>query len=190
MRCCLLVLILLAPAAIADAETGLRSNTVSLDPLMGALGFSGRNLGEWAVSYERRVRPRHAVLLEQTTVHVHEDPFHLTMLGVGVGYRHILRAEAASSPFAGLVAGAKLGTGRFGDMPDSSLSARAVFATAHAGWRWTSRRGLTITVRIGAGWAHYMLADDAPPAAVAMQDDRLAPLPFELDTETSIGWSF
>ena len=193
LRPCLVSLLCLASAAHADElRSGgqVRANTVAIDPLLGSIGFSGRNLGEWAVSYERRLRPHHAILVEQTTVHVHKDPWHLTLFGAGVGYRYLVNDESATSPFVGVVAGGKLGTGRFGDMEPNALMARAVFATAHAGWRWTSARGLTITFRLGAGYAHYMLADDAPAAAGEMQDDRLSPLPFEVDSEASLGWTF
>jgi hypothetical protein len=185
-----LCLVLLCLASVAHADGELRSNTVAIDPLLGSIGFTGKNLGEWAVSYERRLRPHHAVLLEQTTVHVHKDPWHMTVFGAGVGYRYLVNGAARTSPFVGVVTGGKLGTGRFGDMEPNGLMARAVFATAHAGWRWTSERGLTVTLRLGAGYAHYMLADDAPAGATEMQDDRLSPLPFEVDSEASVGWTF
>ena len=179
----------LGAAAPSAARADERANTISIDPISGAVGFTGRNLGEWAVSYERRLAPQHAILVEQTTVHVHHDPWHLTLFGLGAGYRYFLR-EAPSAPFAGVIAAGKLGRGRFGDMPDNGLGVRGIAVTAHAGWRWIMTRGFTVTLRLGAGWAHYMLADDAPAGAAAMQDDRLAPLPFELDSELAVGWTF
>jgi hypothetical protein len=175
--------------AAAAAPAALRANTISIDPLLGAIGFSGRNVGDWAVSYERRLAPRHALLVEQATVHVHRDPWHLTTFGLGAGYRHYLR-PSASAPFIGVLAGAKLGTGRYGDMPDNKLTARAVFATAHAGIRHTWSSGLTVAARLGAGLAHYAINDDAPMGAAEVKDARLAPLPFELDSELSVGFAF
>jgi hypothetical protein len=183
-------LALAAPApALADDLAAVRANTVSLDPILGVLGFTGRNVGEWTLAYERRVAPRHAVLVEQATVHVHQDPWHMTVLGLGAGYRHYLR-PSASAPFVGIVGGAKLGTGRFGEAPDSELTARGVFLTAHAGWRRTWPSGLTVAARLGAGWARYAINDDAPMGAAEVKDDRLAPLPFELDSELSLGLAF
>jgi hypothetical protein len=179
-----------APApARADDAAAVRANTVSLDPLLGVIGFSGRNAGEWAVSYERRVAPRHAVLVEQATVHVHKDPWHLTTFGLGAGYRYYLR-PSASAPFVGILGGGKLGTGRFGEGPDNKLTARAVFVTAHAGWRHTWPSGLTVAARLGAGWASYAINDDAPMGAADVKDDRLSPLPIEIDSELSLGYAF
>lgn len=179
-----------APApALAEGDAAVRANTVSIDPVLGALGFTGRNVGAWALGYERRVRPRHAVLVEQATVHVHEDPWHLTVLALGAGYRYYLR-PAASAPFVGLLAGGKLGAGRFGAGPDNALTARAVFVTAHAGWRRTWPSGFTVAARLGAGWARYTINDDAPMGAADVADDRLAPLPFEIDSELSLGLAF
>jgi hypothetical protein len=179
-----------APApALADPPEALRANTVSIDPLLGVLGFTGRNLGEWTIGYERRLAPRHAVLVEQSTVHVHQDPWHLTLFSAAVGYRHYLR-PSTSAPFVGILGGAKLGTGRFGDMPDNQLTARAVFVTAHVGLRRTWRSGLTVAARIGAGWASYAINDDAPMGAAEVKDDRLAPLPVEIDSELSLGFAF
>lgn len=178
-----------AGRAATAASAAIRANTVSIDPLLGVIGFTGRNAGEWAVSYERRLGPRHALLVEQATVHVHRDPWHLTTFGLGAGYRHYLR-PSASAPFVGVLAGAKLGTGRFGVMPENKLTARAVFATAHAGIRHTWPSGLTVAARLGAGLAHYAINDDAPMGAAEVKDARLAPLPFELDSELSVGFAF
>ncbi len=172
--------------ALLLSSTSARADTVTIDPLMGAVGFSGKNLGDWAVGYERRLSEHHAVLVEQTTVHVHSDPWHLTLLGIGAGYRYHFRPRDGA--FVGAIAGAKLGFGRFGEMDD--LGARAVFTTAHVGWRWISDRGVTVTARVGAGLAAYRLDDGAPAEAEAMRDDRLAPLPFEVDGELGVGWSF
>lgn len=183
-----------APApAFADDDTAddtaVRANTVSIDPLLGVLGFTGRNVGEWAIGYERRVRPQHAVRVEHTGVHVHLDPWHLTTLGLGAGYRYYLR-PGASAPFVGILGGGKLGTGRFGEGPDNELTARAVFVTAHAGWRHTWPSGLTVAARLGAGWARYAINDDAPMGAADVKDDRLSPLPVEIDSELSLGYAF
>ena len=128
------------------------------------------------------------MLVEQATVHVHKDPWHLTTLGLGVGYRY--HFHEGSSPFVGALAGGKLGFGRLGDGEGNGLMARALFATAHAGWRWIFGRGFTVTARVGAGYARYMLEGDAAEAAEPMMDDRLRPLPFELDSELSVGLSF
>src|SRR5688500_6827924 len=106
LRSCLVSLVCLASVAHADGE--VRSNTVAIDPLLGSIGFSGRNLGGWAVSSQRRLRPHHAVLVEQTTVHVHKDPWHLTLFGAGIGYRYLVNGDSATSPFVGVVAGGKL----------------------------------------------------------------------------------
>jgi hypothetical protein len=172
-------------ACLLLTTTAARADTVTIDPLIGAVGFSGKNLGDWALGYERRLSEHHAVLVEPTGVHVHSDPWHLTLLGIGAGYRYHLRPRDGG--FVGAIAGAKVGFGRFGDM---DLGARAVFTTAHVGWRWISDDGVTVTARIGAGVAAYRLDDGAPAEAEAMRDDRLAPLPFELDGELGVGWSF
>jgi hypothetical protein len=169
------ILLLAAPAA---------ADTLSIDPVMGTLGFTGKQLGDWSVGYEHRLDVHHAVLVEQTTVHVHEDPFHLTQFGLGAGYRYFVRD--GSSPFVGGLVGARLGTGRYGEMGD--LSGRGVYATAHAGWRWT-RDPVVVTARLGAGYAYHSLGD-APAEALAEKDDHLAPLPFEIDSELSVGWQF
>ena len=175
--------------SVARAEPVPPVHTVTVDPVLGALGYTGRNIGDWAISYEHRLMPHHAVLVEQTTVHVHDDPFHLTLVGLGVGYRyHVWTGK--SSPFVGAIVGGKIGFGRWDGTSPGDLGARAVFATAHVGWRWRWDNGWTITGRIGAGWARYRLGDDAPAEANAMRDDVLAPLPFELDSELGIGRSF
>jgi hypothetical protein len=187
-RACLALFVLLA-ASHARAES--LENTVSLDPVSGTVGFTGRNLGEWRLGYERRFGEHHGLVIEQATVHVHKPPFHLTVMGVGAGYRYHFRpAERRSSPFVGVLAGGKLGFGRFGDMDDNDLSAHAVFVTAHAGWRWVFARGFTVTLRAGAGYAHYGLGGSTAGAAEAQMDDRLKPLPFEVDSELGIGLSF
>ena len=61
-----------APARADDATTTVRAggaaaraNTISIDPVLGVLGFTGRNVAQWALRYERRLGPRHAVLVEQ-----------------------------------------------------------------------------------------------------------------------------
>jgi hypothetical protein len=176
----LLACMLVATAAHAD--------TLSLDPLSGAVGFTGKNLGDWSITYERVLAPGHALVLEQTTVHVHDDPFHLTNLGLGVGYRYFMRAHG-STPFVGALAGPKLGFGRFGD--HGSMTAHAVFATAHAGWRWVTDR-LVITARIGAGYGYYHVAppDHDDVMHDVMADEHLRPLPFELDSELALGFEF
>ena len=171
---------LLASTAHAD--------TISIDPVSGAVGFTGKNLGDWSITYERAVTPQHALVLEQTTVHVHDDPFHLTNFGLGIGYRYFVR-EHGSTPFVGALFGGKLGTGRFGDHGD--MSAHSAYATAHAGWRWVTKR-LIVTARIGAGIAYYHVEppnhDDVMHDVMA--DDHLKPLPFEIDSELAIGWQF
>lgn len=173
----------------AEAAPAIRTHTVSIDPVLGVLGFTGRNLAEWALRYEHRLGARHAVLVEQGTVHVHQDPWHMTTFALGAGYRYYLR-PSASAPFVGVVAGGKLGSGRYGMGEDNRLTARAVFATAHAGWRHTWASGFTIAARLGAGWAHYAINDDAPMGAAEVKDDRLSPLPFEIDSELSLGYAF
>jgi hypothetical protein len=175
MKTLLCLLVLSAPAA---------ADTLSLDPVSGAIGFTGKQLGDWSVAYEHRLDVHHALLVEQTTVHVHDDPFHLTVFGAGAGYRYFVRD--GSSPFVGGIVGARLSTGRFGEMDD--LAGRGAYGTAHAGWRWAADP-VVVTVRLGAGWAYHSLGD-APAAALAEQDDHLAPLPFEVDSELSIGWQF
>lgn len=167
----------------------LASTILSIDPLLGAVGFTGKNLGEWAVSLEHRVRPGHAVVVEQTTVHVHDDPFHLTVLGLGAGYRYFPRGDAG--PFVGAIAGGKLGTGRYGDAPARmDLGARAVFAVGHAGWRWVRGRW-TVTVRAGLGVAVYeTTGGGGDPDIDVAADEALAPLPVEVDSELSVGFSF
>jgi hypothetical protein len=164
------------------------ADTISLDPVSGAVGFTGKNLGDWSITYERRLAPQHALVIEQATVHVHDDPFHLTTLGLGFGYRHFVR-PSGSTPFVGALAGPKLGFGRFGD--HGSITAHAVFATAHAGWRWVTDR-LVVTARIGAGYGYYHVVppDHDGIEHDVMADDHLKPLPFELDSELAIGWSF
>ena len=57
-------------------------------------------------------------------------------------------------------------------------------------WRWTFGRGVTMTARVGGGYARYMLGGAAADAAEGQMEDRLEPLPFELDSELSIGLSF
>jgi len=177
----------LAVWILLSASTA-HADTISIDPLSGAIGFTGKSLGDWSITYERAVTPQHALVLEQTTVHVHDEPFHLTNFGLGIGYRYFVR-EGGSTPFVGALAGGKLGTGRFGD--HGSMTAHAVYATAHAGWRWVTKR-LIVTARIGAGYVHYHV--DPPDHDDVMHDvmagDHLQPLPFELDSEIAIGWQF
>lgn len=165
------------------------STLLSIDPLLGAVGFSGKNLGEWSVVLEHEVRPRHAIVVEQTTVHVHDDPFHLTVLGLGAGYRYYPRGDAG--PFLGAIAGGKVGTGRHGEAPmRTDLGARAVFAVGHAGWRWT-RGNWVVTVRAGLGIARYQMRGTINDQDIDVAaDDALAPLPVEIDSELSVGFSF
>jgi hypothetical protein len=169
-------------ACIALLSSTAHADTLSLDPVMGAVGFTGKSLGDWSVSYERTLAPHHALVLEQTTVHVHDDPFHLTNFGLGVGYRYFLR-ERGSSPFVGGFVGAKYGTGRY---EDHDLTAHAAYGTAHVGWRWVMKR-FAITTRIGAGYAYYHVETSDHDHDV-MAEDHL--LPLEIDGELAIGWQF
>lgn len=168
---------------IALGAAPAAADTVSIDPVMGAIGFSGKSLGDWSISYERALAPHHALVAEQTTVHVHDDPFHLTSFGLGLGYRYFVHARG-STPFVGAFIGGKLGTGRFGD--DSDLTARAAYGTAHIGWRWVGKR-FVVTTRIGVGYAHYYVATSGQDLEV-MAEDHL--LPLEVDGELAIGWQF
>jgi hypothetical protein len=169
------------------AERDEPANLITGDFVTGALGFTGHNVGgEWSIGYERRLGVNHALVLEQTWVHVHHHPFHLTVAGIAAGYRYYLRP--GTSPFAGVLVGGKVGFGRFGEGMDNDLSARALAATAHVGYRWVRGR-LALTARIGAGVRDYRLGGSAKDLAEDMSD-RLEPLPIEIDSELGIGVRF
>jgi hypothetical protein len=44
-----------------------RADTISLDPVSGAIGFTGKSLGDWSVSYERHATARRDSELTRTS---------------------------------------------------------------------------------------------------------------------------
>ncbi len=152
LRIVVLILAGLGPmAARAD------SNTVTLDPIGGAIGFTGRNLGEWALGYERRFGAHHGVLAENTWVHVQSRPVppddgrprHRVPLSPAAARRAIVAVRRRDRGRQ-----ARLRPPRHG--AERSHRARRVRHRPRR-WRWSSARGFTLTARLGLGYARYVL---------------------------------
>ena len=184
-----LLIALSAPVSAAPANIESRS-VLGLSPL-GAFGFTLRNVGRFALVYERALTERHGLYAEGSFVHVHGDPTHLWTYGGQAGWRlHLSAFEEGAFVGAGL--GYQMGSGHSttGSIKHE-IELSQLSADAHLGYRWALGENLALTGRLGTGYGPWSVSarDVAPGAAEAEDASRraLGTTPFDLDTELSLG---
>ena len=140
------------------------------------------------------------MLLEAGGIHLHGDPSHLWAYGPALSYRRHF-GGVVDAPFMGLRVAAERGWGRYlldeaaadPKAPDVNveLALTQLSATGHLGYRWSLGQRLTLTFRIGGGYAHRSIesTEDHARAAEALDFsyDRWARVPVMMDSELSLG---
>lgn len=178
-----------APERAADDHLGIN--------LLGALGFMRLNVAHWSLGYERVLSGGHAVLAMLSGVHVHDpesgDALHVTTFGAHLGYRHHFRR--GDSPFVGIVAGYRIGSGRREAIERSDFDVRQWSVLPQIGHRWhVPGLRLSITASAGVGYGPYRVTPDQPGEMAEQSADvaetALGATPLSTEFELSLAFAF